>query len=101
MPPYPPVPPQYDAKHPLLAAPHPSPATPQYDAKRRASPDPEIVAIIEESRRAGGLLKDPSMPRMSDQEIIEFIFFPVVNEGCRCGGRAGTERYHRQQRWAS
>ena len=41
------------------------------------------------------------MPRMSDQEIIEFIFFPVVNEGCRCGGRAGTERYHRQQRWAS
>ena len=81
---------------------HPNLVTPQYDAKRRASPDPEIAAIIEESRRAGGLLKDPSKPpRMSDQEIIEFIFFPVVNEGCRCGGRAGTERYHRQQRWAS
>lgn len=30
-------------------------------------------------------LQDPSKPpKMSDQEIIEFIFFPVVNEGCRC-----------------
>lgn len=56
----------------------------QYDAKRRASPDPEVAPLIEESRRAAGLLKDPSKPpRMSDQEVIEFIFFPVVNEGCR------------------
>ena len=22
-------------------------------------------------------------PKMSDQEVVEFIFFPVVNEGCR------------------
>jgi enoyl-CoA hydratase/3-hydroxyacyl-CoA dehydrogenase len=29
-------------------------------------------------------LQDPkSPPKLSDQEIIEFIFFPVVNEGCR------------------
>lgn len=30
------------------------------------------------------LLQDPSKPpKMTDQEIIEFIFYPVVNEGCR------------------
>jgi enoyl-CoA hydratase/3-hydroxyacyl-CoA dehydrogenase len=29
-------------------------------------------------------LQDPKAPpKLSDQDIIEFIFFPVVNEGCR------------------
>mmetsp|Transcript_29048 Transcript_29048/g.78230 ORF Transcript_29048/g.78230 Transcript_29048/m.78230 type:complete len:724 (+) Transcript_29048:54-2225(+) len=56
----------------------------KFDAKRRASPDPEIVPIIQESQKAAGLLKDPRKPpKMTDEEIIEFIFFPVVNEGCR------------------
>ena len=26
---------------------------------------------------------DSKPPKMSPQDIIEFIFFPVVNEGCR------------------
>jgi len=56
----------------------------KFDAKRRASPDPEIAPLVEEARAAAGLIKDASKPpKMSDQEIIEFIFFPVVNEGCR------------------
>lgn len=56
----------------------------KYDAKRRASPDPEIAPIIKESIAKSGLLKaGDKPPRMTDQEIIEFIFFPVVNEGCR------------------
>eukprot|EP00195_Chlamydomonas_chlamydogama_P011374 CAMPEP_0202900968 /NCGR_PEP_ID=MMETSP1392-20130828/12462_1 /ASSEMBLY_ACC=CAM_ASM_000868 /TAXON_ID=225041 /ORGANISM="Chlamydomonas chlamydogama, Strain SAG 11-48b" /LENGTH=718 /DNA_ID=CAMNT_0049587441 /DNA_START=176 /DNA_END=2332 /DNA_ORIENTATION=+ len=56
----------------------------KYDAKRRASPDPEVAPLIMESVKGAGLVKDPKqVPRLSDQEIIEFIFFPVVNEGCR------------------
>ena len=31
-----------------------------------------------------GLLKEGAKPpKFSPQDIIEFIFFPVVNEGCR------------------
>ena len=30
-----------------------------------------------------GLFKGGKPPALSPQEIIEFIFFPVVNEGCR------------------
>lgn len=34
--------------------------------------------------QAAGLMKaDSKPPKMSPQDIIEFIFFPVVNEGCR------------------
>lgn len=56
----------------------------QYDSKRRASPDPAIADLIHQSVAAAGLLKEGQKPpRMTPQEIIEFIFFPVVNEGCR------------------
>ena len=30
-----------------------------------------------------GLLKGGKPPAFSAQDIVEFIFFPVVNEGCR------------------
>ncbi len=34
--------------------------------------------------QAAGLMKEGAKPpQMSPQDIIEFIFFPVVNEGCR------------------
>lgn len=56
----------------------------KFDSKRKASPDPDILPLIAEARKAAGLMQDPSKPpKMSDQDIIEFIFFPVVNEGCR------------------
>lgn len=56
----------------------------QFDDKRRASPDPSLRPLVEESVKAAGLLMPGSKPpALSDQQIIEMIFFPVVNEGCR------------------
>eukprot|EP00199_Chlamydomonas_sp_CCMP681_P001081 CAMPEP_0119102552 /NCGR_PEP_ID=MMETSP1180-20130426/1265_1 /TAXON_ID=3052 ORGANISM="Chlamydomonas cf sp, Strain CCMP681" /NCGR_SAMPLE_ID=MMETSP1180 /ASSEMBLY_ACC=CAM_ASM_000741 /LENGTH=722 /DNA_ID=CAMNT_0007086861 /DNA_START=27 /DNA_END=2195 /DNA_ORIENTATION=+ len=56
----------------------------KYDAKRKTSPDPTVLPIIQEAQKAAGLLKDPKRaPKLTDQQIIEFIFYPVVNEGCR------------------
>jgi enoyl-CoA hydratase/3-hydroxyacyl-CoA dehydrogenase len=58
----------------------------QFDAKRRASPDPAVQPLLEQSVKSAGLLGKlfgGKPPKMSPQEIIEFIFFPVVNEGCR------------------
>jgi enoyl-CoA hydratase/3-hydroxyacyl-CoA dehydrogenase len=54
----------------------------KFDAKRKASPDPAVMPLIEQARKASGLFQGQK-PKMSPQDIIEFIFFPVVNEGCR------------------
>eukprot|EP00887_Chlorella_sp_A99_P004050 scaffold11.g4050.t1 len=54
----------------------------KYDARRRAAPDPDIAPLVEASRRASRVAGAPP-PRLSDQDILEFVFFPVVNEGCR------------------
>jgi len=58
----------------------------KFDAKRRASPDPAIQPLLEQSVKSAGLLGKlfgGKPPQMTPQELIEFIFFPVVNEGCR------------------
>ncbi|KAI8468942.1 MAG: ClpP/crotonase-like domain-containing protein [Monoraphidium minutum] len=58
----------------------------KYDARRRASPDPEVRPLIEKSVAEAGILAKVfggKPPKMTPQEVIEFIFFPVVNEGCR------------------
>jgi enoyl-CoA hydratase/3-hydroxyacyl-CoA dehydrogenase len=57
----------------------------KYDNRRKASPDADLAKIIAISRGASGLEKagGGGPPKMSPQEIVEFIFFPVVNEGCR------------------
>lgn len=52
------------------------------DAKRKALPDPELKPLVEASRKAAGIASGKP-PVSSPQDIIEFIFFPVVNEGCR------------------
>jgi len=56
-----------------------------FDKKRKASPNPEMKAIIEDSRQKAGLIKAGlSLGKgFSPQDIVEFIFFPVINEGCR------------------
>lgn len=41
-----------------------------------------MAPIVEESRKKAGLFKGQP-PKMTPEEIIQFIFFPVVNEGCR------------------
>ncbi|KAL4446209.1 hypothetical protein ABPG77_003016 [Micractinium sp. CCAP 211/92] len=56
----------------------------KYDARRRASPNPELAPLVEQSRKGSGLMKEGApAPKLSTQDIVEFVFFPVVNEGCR------------------
>lgn len=50
--------------------------------RRKASADKDLAPIVEESRKKAGLFKGQA-PKLSPEEIIQFIFFPVVNEGCR------------------
>ncbi|CAA0815783.1 Peroxisomal fatty acid beta-oxidation multifunctional protein MFP2 [Striga hermonthica] len=54
-----------------------------YDEKRKASPDPEIKKYIEKAREISGVSIEPKLTKMSDKDIVEMIFFPVVNEACR------------------
>ncbi len=51
-------------------------------SRRKASADKDLAPIVEESRKKAGLFKGQP-PKMTPEEIIQFIFFPVVNEGCR------------------
>ena len=60
-----------------------------YDAKRAATPDPEgIAALLNASRAAasGRFKRSTSgeLLAMTADDIAEMIFFPVVNEACRC-----------------
>ncbi|GLI69386.1 hypothetical protein VaNZ11_013987, partial [Volvox africanus] len=57
----------------------------KFDSKtRKASPDPELAPLLAESRKDAGLIKEGAKPpALSDADILDFIFFPVVNEGCR------------------
>ncbi|KAK6930185.1 Enoyl-CoA hydratase/isomerase [Dillenia turbinata] len=55
----------------------------KYDAKRKASPDPEIKKYIEKSRQISGVSIDPKLAKLSEKDIVEFVFLPVVNEACR------------------
>ncbi|EPS73418.1 hypothetical protein M569_01334 [Genlisea aurea] len=54
-----------------------------YDEKRKASPDPEIKKYIQKAREISGVAVDPKLTKLSDKEIVEIVFFPVVNEACR------------------
>lgn len=67
----------------------------KYDDRRRASPDPEIRPLIERSAAESGVLQKVfggKPPKMTPQEVVEFIFFPVVNEGCRVVGEGVVEK---------
>lgn len=61
----------------------------KYDSRRKAQPDSDLAKIIEQSRRGAALITKLNdfvtmkMSKMTAQDIVEFIFFPVVNEGCR------------------
>lgn len=54
-----------------------------YNDKRKASPDPVIKKYIEKAREMSGVSIDPKLEKLSDKDIIEMVFFPVVNEACR------------------
>eukprot|EP00271_Cylindrocystis_brebissonii_P001447 TRINITY_DN11708_c0_g1_i2.p1 TRINITY_DN11708_c0_g1~~TRINITY_DN11708_c0_g1_i2.p1 ORF type:complete len:734 (+),score=193.55 TRINITY_DN11708_c0_g1_i2:376-2577(+) len=54
-----------------------------YDSKSRPTPAPEMADYVRRSREAAtGVLKGVGK-KLSDHDIVEMIFFPVVNEACR------------------
>ncbi|OEL23444.1 Glyoxysomal fatty acid beta-oxidation multifunctional protein MFP-a [Dichanthelium oligosanthes] len=54
-----------------------------YDDKRKASRDPDLRMYIEKSRNMAGVTQDPKLMKFTDNDIVEVILFPVVNEACR------------------
>ncbi|RWR83125.1 peroxisomal fatty acid beta-oxidation multifunctional protein AIM1 [Cinnamomum micranthum f. kanehirae] len=54
-----------------------------YEKGSKPKPDPSVEAIIEESRRLIKIMPSGKPISVSDQEIVEMVFFPVVNEACR------------------
>ncbi|XP_065849474.1 peroxisomal fatty acid beta-oxidation multifunctional protein AIM1 isoform X2 [Euphorbia lathyris] len=54
-----------------------------YEKGSKPKPDPSVMPIIEESRRLTNLMPDGKPINITDQEIVEMILFPIVNEACR------------------
>nr|ALN97002.1 multifunctional protein 2 [Populus tomentosa] len=54
-----------------------------YDDRRKAKPDPELRKYIEKARSISGVAVDPKLAKLPEKDIVEMIFFPVVNEACR------------------
>eukprot|EP00897_Mesotaenium_endlicherianum_P002256 jgi/Mesen1/2058/ME000150S01147 len=54
-----------------------------YDEKRRQKPAPELKEYLEKSRKAANIMPGGKPAAVSDQDILEMIFFPVINEACR------------------
>ena len=57
-----------------------------YDDRRKASPDMDAIAPFIENARKNRKIPLPGHPEQlgfSAQDIVEMIFFPVVNEACR------------------
>ncbi|TMW96520.1 hypothetical protein EJD97_007214 [Solanum chilense] len=54
-----------------------------YKKGEKPRPDPSVLPIIEESRRLTNIMPGGKPISITDQEIVEMILFPVVNEACR------------------
>ncbi|KAI3977538.1 hypothetical protein MKX01_000451 [Papaver californicum] len=54
-----------------------------YEKGSRPKPDPTVLPIIEKSRKLANIMPGGKPVSLSDQEIVEMIMFPVVNEACR------------------
>ncbi|XP_072965931.1 peroxisomal fatty acid beta-oxidation multifunctional protein [Typha angustifolia] len=54
-----------------------------YQKGSKPKPDPSVQSIIEESRRRANIMPGGKPISVSDQDILEMVFFPVVNEACR------------------
>jgi 3-hydroxyacyl-CoA dehydrogenase len=51
----------------------------RYDENRKASPDPEVDALIEKTAREAGIERR----QISSQEIVERCIYTLINEGAR------------------
>ncbi|KAH6829380.1 Enoyl-CoA hydratase/isomerase family [Perilla frutescens var. hirtella] len=54
-----------------------------YEKGSKPKPDPSVLPIIEESRRIINIMPGGKPVSVTDEEIVEMILFPVVNEACR------------------
>uniref|UniRef100_A0A2N9IUM9 3-hydroxyacyl-CoA dehydrogenase C-terminal domain-containing protein n=1 Tax=Fagus sylvatica TaxID=28930 RepID=A0A2N9IUM9_FAGSY len=54
-----------------------------YEKGSKPKPDPSVLSTIEESRRLTNIMPGGKPVSVTDQEIVEMILFPVVNEACR------------------
>ncbi|KAI8012326.1 hypothetical protein LOK49_LG06G03391 [Camellia lanceoleosa] len=54
-----------------------------YNDKRKASSDPEIKKFVQKAREVSGVNVDPKLMKLSDKDIVEMVFFPMVNDACR------------------
>ncbi|MCL7035213.1 hypothetical protein MKW94_022848 [Papaver nudicaule] len=54
-----------------------------YEKGSRPKPDPTVLPIIEKSRKLANIMPSGKPVSLTDQEIVEMIMFPVVNEACR------------------
>ncbi|KAH9614687.1 hypothetical protein KSS87_007804 [Heliosperma pusillum] len=54
-----------------------------YEKGAKPKPDFSVLPIIEECRRLTNIMPSGKPISVSDQEILEMVLFPVVNEACR------------------
>ncbi|XP_020960887.1 peroxisomal fatty acid beta-oxidation multifunctional protein AIM1-like [Arachis ipaensis] len=54
-----------------------------YEKGSKPKPDLSILPIVEESRRLANIMPGGKPISITDQEIVEMILFPIVNEACR------------------
>ncbi|WVZ76935.1 hypothetical protein U9M48_024849 [Paspalum notatum var. saurae] len=54
-----------------------------YEKGAKPKPDPSVKHVIEEYRKRAKKMPGGKPVALTDQDILEMIFFPVVNEACR------------------
>nr|XP_043623548.1 peroxisomal fatty acid beta-oxidation multifunctional protein AIM1-like [Erigeron canadensis] len=54
-----------------------------YEKGSKPKPDPQVLSVIEESKRQVNLIPGGKSINITDQEVVEMVLFPVVNEACR------------------
>ncbi|TVU32598.1 hypothetical protein EJB05_24335, partial [Eragrostis curvula] len=54
-----------------------------YEKGGKPKPDPSVQNVIEEYRKRAKRMPAGKPVTLTDQDILEMIFFPVVNEACR------------------
>ncbi|GAB4851301.1 Peroxisomal fatty acid beta-oxidation multifunctional protein mfp2 [Ancistrocladus abbreviatus] len=54
-----------------------------YNDKRKASLDPQMKKYVKKAREISGVSVDPELVNISEKDMVEMIFFPMVNEACR------------------
>ncbi|KAL0739136.1 hypothetical protein Bca4012_015346 [Brassica carinata] len=54
-----------------------------YQKGSKPKPDSSVLSVVEESRKLTNIMPGGKPISVTDEEIVEMILFPVVNEACR------------------